>query len=215
MSTRMTRIAARTGIIATAAALSLAAIGPASPASADEPPTIQQLREDCDGTGLVHGGTGTGWTGYLDGCTFEVESSNTYLDWKAVGETVTNCNSDEGTIDQALSGSESWSSGGSIAGSAGAAGSWLTGGLTGEYNWNHTVSETNESTIHVDPGRKATLTAGAEIHEAKGRIRVNYSSRLAGHYVWYINDVTISTPTGYVERGQENKACGETLLNGR
>jgi hypothetical protein len=213
MSTRMTKIGARTGIIATAAALSLATIGPASPASAEEPPTIQQLQEDCDGTGWNHGGTG--WTMFLDGCTFEEESSNTYKDWKAVGETVTNCTSDRGVIDQALTGSESWSSGGSIGGSASAVKSFFTGGLTGEYNWNHTVTETNASTIHVEPGRKATLTAGAEIHEKKGRIRVNYSSQLAGHYIWYINDVTISTPTGYTETGQENKACNETLLNGR
>jgi hypothetical protein len=120
-----------------------------------------------------------------------------------------------GVIDQALTGSESWSSGGSIGGSASAVKSFFTGGLTGEYNWNHTVTETNASTIHVEPGRKATLTAGAEIHEKKGRIRVNYSSQLDGHYIWYINDVTISTPTGYTETGQENKACNETLLNGR
>ncbi|KNC19619.1 hypothetical protein AC792_05295 [Arthrobacter sp. RIT-PI-e] len=214
MSNRTKKIGSRTGIITAVAALGVGLLSPVSAAYADEEaPTIQQLTEDCDGSGWNHGGTG--WTMFLDGCTFEEESSTTYKDWKAVGDTVTNCTADRGVIDQALTGSESWSSGGSIGGSASAVKSFFTGGLSGEYNWNHTVTETNASTIHVEPGRKATLTAGAEIHEKKGRIRVNYSSQLAGHYIWYINDVTISTPTGYTETGQDNKDCSETLLNGR
>jgi hypothetical protein len=151
---------------------------------------------------------------FLDGCTFEEQSSTAYKDWKAVGNTVANCDSHQGVIDQALTGSESWSFGGSIGGSLSGVKSWLTGGLTGGCNWDHTVSESNASTIHVEPGRKATLTAGAEIHEKEGRIRVNYSSQLAGHYIWYINDVTISTPTGYV-KSQDIVDCSETLLNGR
>lgn len=216
MSNRMKKIGSRTGIITAAALLGVGFLGPVSPAQAeDRPPTIEELQGDCDGTAYLPDGHTTGNTMALDACTFEEESSNTFLDWKAVGETVTNCTSDRGVIDQALTGTESWSSGGSIGGTASAVKSFFTGGLSGEYNWSHTVTESNASTIHIEPGRKATLTAGAEIHEKKGRIRVNYSSQLAGHYIWYINDVTISTPTGYTERGQDNKDCSETLLNGR
>lgn len=217
MSIRTKKIGSRTGIItAAAAALSLGVLSPASPAQAEEvPPTIEQLQGDCDGTAYLPDGQTTGNTMNLDGCTYEEESAVDYKDWKAVGETVTNCTSTHGVIDQALTGTESWSSGGSIGGTASAVQSWFTGGLAGEFNWNHTVSESNASTIHVEPGRKATLTTGAEIHESKGRIRVNYSSPLAGHYIWYINDVTVSTPTGYTEKSQDNKPCNETLLNGR
>ena len=216
MSIISKKIGSRTGIIAAAAGLGICFLSPVSVAHAEErPPTIEELQGDCDGTAFLPDGNTTGNTLNLDGCNFEEESSYTYLDWKAVGETVTNCDSDQGTIDQALTGTESWSSGGSIGGTAGAVQSWFTGGLSGGYNWNHTVSESNSSTIHIDPGRKATLKAGAEIYESKGRIRVNYSSQLAGHYIWYINDVTISTPTGYTEKSQDNKSCSETLLNGR
>lgn len=176
---------------------------------------MEQFEGDCDGTAYLPDGQTTGNTMSLDGCTFEEAGTRTFLDWKAVGETVTNCQSDRGVIDQALSGSESWPSGGSIGASPAAVFKYFTGRLTGDYTWGHAVTETNTSTIHVEPDRKATLTAGAEIVEKKGRIRVNYSTRLAGHYIWYIKDVTISTPTGYTERGQQNRNCNETLLNGR
>jgi hypothetical protein len=214
MVTQTKRIATRIGTVAAIAALSFGIVGLAAPAQAAEGDySNQQLLEDCDGTALVSGGTG--YPGYLDGCTFEEQSRTTYTVWKGVGETVTNCTSSNGVIDQAVSGSESWSSGGSAGGNINFVKNWFVGGLTGEYNWNHTITETHSSTIHVEPGRKAVLTEGAEMVETKGRIRLNYSNRVNGHYVWYITDVTLTTPTGYVEKGQDNKACGETLLNGR
>jgi hypothetical protein len=214
MVTQTKKIATRTSTVAAIAALAFGVLGLATPAQADEGFSNQQLLNDCNGS-AISGDGGTGSIGFLDGCTFEESSTQTYTIWKGVGETVTNCTSNKGTIDQALSGSESWSSGGSAGGNINFIKDWFMGGLSGEYNWNHTVTETHSSTIHVEPGRKAVLTEGAETVEKQGRIRVNYRSKVGDHYIWYINGVTLTTPTGYVEKGQDNKACGETLLNGR
>jgi hypothetical protein len=47
-----------------------------------------------------------------------------------------------------------------------------------------------------------------------GRIRLNYDTRINGHYIWYANYVEAWVPTGYTETGQEDVPCGDKLMNG-
>jgi hypothetical protein len=194
---------------------------PGTAYAVDDPPTVGELEGDCTGTGELVDGQTTGNTMFLDGCTYEEASQWDDWSWKDTGDTVTNCTAGVTTpIDHTTTGTETWTSGWSIGGSATgiAGGSKPWGQLAGlpSYNWSHSYSVSNANTIHVNPGRKGSLTVGAKIHHSKGRIRVNYSNNhLAGHYIWYINDVQMDTPTGDKQVGQEDKTCSETLMNGQ
>jgi hypothetical protein len=188
---------------------------------ADNPPTTEELEGDCAGNGDGPNGVITGNNGALDGCTYEEASQWDDWSWKDTGDTVTNCTPGVTTpIDHKTTGTETWTSGWTIGGSAtGIAGGdkpWGQLAALPSYNWSHSYSVSNENTIHVNPGRKGSLTVGAKIHHSKGRIRVNYSNNhLAGHYIWYINGVQMDTPTGDKQIGQEDKACSEKLMNGQ
>lgn len=90
-----------------------------------------------------------------------------------------------------------------------------TFGSSIEHSWSDTVRIDNSTTITMPPGRKGSVTAGTEYHRLSGRIRLNYDTRVNGHYIWYANYIEAKVPTGYKETGLEEKACGEKLMNGR
>lgn len=184
------------------------------PAQAEEPLTHAQLLADCDGTGVAHPEIGTGYAGYLDACTYEEQEQWTEWEWEDTGDTVTNCTPGViSPIDHTTSGTETWTTGWSVNTYVGKEWKWLT--VTAGYNETHSTSVTNSNTIHVEPGRKGSLTVGAEVDHSSGRIRVNYSTPVNGHYVWYIDGVHRQDPTGAEQVGQEDKPCSETLLNGQ
>ncbi|WP_043267701.1 hypothetical protein [Streptomyces sp. CT34] len=207
----------------TAAVLASSTVVFASPASADDGLSRKQLLNDCPGRmeQIQIPQTQPGIPIYkparkLDGCTFESSEEWDAWEWRDTGQTVTNCNPGATQPIQHRSDStEAWSAGWNVGGELGFDAGKFAGGLNASYNWSNTVSRTNSNTVTISPGRKGSLTAGAEIHHAKGRIRVNYGEQAEGHYIWYINDVEISTPTGKTEIGQEDKSCTERLMNGQ
>lgn len=220
------RLLASRGVAVTgiAAVLASSAIVFASPASADDGLSREQLVNDCAGRMERVSVPQTTPQSVpidkpareLDGCTFEQSEEWNEWNWRDTGETVTNCSPGvTQPIQHRSDSSESWTAGWNIGGDVGFDAGKLKGGLNAGYNWSNTTGRTNSNTITVSPGRKGSLTAGAEIHHAKGRIRVNYSSPAEGHYIWYINDVEVSTPTGRTEVGQEDKSCSERLINGQ
>ncbi len=212
MPNNLRKAVTRTGMVAAVSALFFGVLGPISPAHAEDAPTREQLEQDCSGEGWNHGGTG--YTIYLNGCTFEEGSSSDYPDWKANGITVSNCSGGTRDLDLAEAQTETWTTGWSIGGSLSGAKNWLTAGLTGGYNWSHSTSVTNTLTAHIPPGQKGVLKTASWMHKSEGKIRVDYSQPIYGQSTWYIDDVSITTPTDQVEKSINQVSCGETLMNG-
>lgn len=192
------------------------------------PPTVEELIGDCDGTAYLPDGQTTGNTMNLDGCTYEEESAWDDMQWKDL-DWASNCGSHYGPtplpMDQALSGSTTWTNSFTIGADLGLnlgnlKQPWGGLHLNPSYSYSYSSTITRTTTIHIQPGHKGAITAGQAMHHSRGRIRVNYSNnRLGGHYIWYINYVAIDTPIPGKDKqkdgmdtnqdtGSEDKACG-------
>ncbi|POM24245.1 hypothetical protein BTM25_28730 [Actinomadura rubteroloni] len=181
---------------------------------------------------------GTGKVGDLDSCTFEPDGDlGTFMKWSVSGVPVNNCTPGAtADIKSTTTDGEGRSTAHSetVGTSVGFTGSVtlksdkpvlgetlsldISAGFENSESltetWTKTVTVSNGETIIVKPGYKAVRTVGVEYRRVRGRVRLNYGTRVNGHYIWYANYVEAWVPTGYTEQGQDQVPCDKTLING-
>ncbi|MFE3113413.1 hypothetical protein [Kitasatospora indigofera] len=150
-------------------------------------------------------------------CTFEESSfpSATYTVWDYVGDTLQNCSPGATSpitnqIGDVATKSTSWSVGVSTSTSF----PIFDVKFEMSKTWGTQTSTENRFTVTVNPGRKVRATVGTEYQDHYGRLRVNFGNRERGHYIWYLNGVTMAAPTGNAQQAQKGmveSACREAL----
>lgn len=152
-------------------------------------------------------------------CTFEETSfpSGTYTVWNYVGDTLKNCSPGATSAITNQIGSTttkfaSWTVGGGAEFSIKAL--FFDVGFQASRTWGTQFTAENRFTVSVNPGRQVRATVGTQHQNFHGRLRVNFGDRQRGHYIWYLNGVTMVAPTGNAQatqRGMVESACGRAL----
>ncbi|POM24246.1 hypothetical protein BTM25_28740 [Actinomadura rubteroloni] len=167
---------------------------------------------------------GTGKTKHLDACTFEPDGDlGTFWRWDDIGQPVTNCPHGDFHPTTNTTGILSWNQTYSTEISHEKTTGWsisvgpLSFGDTKTTTDSHTNTATTSTSLSVDvpPGRKVALTGGVEYRRVRGRFRLNYDTRVNGHYIWYANYVELAVPTGRTQVGMEDLTCDQKFMNGR
>ena len=150
-------------------------------------------------------------------CTFQEMNlpSATYTNWDYVGDTLENCSPGATSpitnqIGDVATKSTTWSVGVSTSASF----PIFDVKFEMSKTWGTQTSTENRFTVTVNPGRKVRATVGTEYQDHYGRLKVNFGNRERGHYVWYLNGVTMAGPTGNAQqarKGMVEAACRDAL----
>lgn len=180
-------------LTATVAACGIA-VSITSPAVADEQPTRELLRADCD--------SGEGK------CTFNSpQLGEAYLgDFRQVSDSLFNCSTSDAT--QSMTWSDSVGSTDSLGVSV-TAGGKIAGivdlSVTTTYNhtWSSTHSETSSLNMTVKPGEVGWISRAQVMQRVSGTWQTHYDSPKWGHYYWFFGD-TITGPAANGTDGKSN-----------
>ncbi|MFC4465974.1 hypothetical protein ACFPH6_15815 [Streptomyces xiangluensis] len=180
MSSVRKKVAAVLGSAITLAALVVATPGTAV-ADHEEQPTVAQLLEQCN--------NGT------DRCEFHVESVEKYLGpEQRVTSDAYNCTSVNQNISKTWSDTTTTGTSTTQTIEFGGAFEAFTAGFssaTGK-TWEKSHTETHTESLWIGPRKKGWLTHRAHMVKSHGYYQLNFGDRYYGHYVWYVNDVTMT-----------------------
>jgi hypothetical protein len=157
------------------------AVAAPHPAAAADGPTVSQLLAKCN--------NGT------DRCVFHVNSVEKYLGpEKQVSPSIKNCTSVNQSYQKTWTDSTSTGTTTTEAVSISGAFGAFTAGYTKSTgkSWEYEHTESHSSTVWVAPWKTAYLAHQTPKVKTRGYYQLNFGKRFYGHYVWYVNDITIT-----------------------